>query len=50
MKYVRPEGRVLADIGDKRKEKLYKKLLGMKLTFKDWLKNTVDEFLKKKEG
>ena len=50
MKYIRPDGRVLADIGEKRKQNLYKKLLDLKLTFKDWLKETIDNFLKESEG
>lgn len=45
MKYVRPDGRVLADIGGERKQKLYKRLLDLNLTFKDWLKQTVDKFI-----
>ena len=45
MKYVRPDGRVLADIGVERKQKLYKRLLDLNMTFKDWLKQTVDKFL-----
>lgn len=45
MKYVRPDGRVLADIGIERKQNLYKRLLDLNMTFKEWLQKTVDKFL-----
>ena len=49
MKFIRPDGRVLADIGKERKQKMYQKLLKLNLNFKEWLISTVDKFLKESE-
>ena len=49
MKFVRPDGRVLADIGQERKQKMYKKLLDLNMSFKDWLISIVDRFLEESE-
>ena len=49
MKFVRPDGRVLADIGQERKMKMYKKLLELNIIFKEWLIGKIDKFLKESE-
>ena len=45
MKQPKDSGRLLADVGEERKKNLYKRLLDLNLTFKDWLKQTIDKFL-----
>ena len=49
MKFIRPDGRVLADIGEERKQKLYERLLKVRLTFKDWLIKATDKFIESEE-
>ena len=45
MKQPRKSGRLLADVGEDRKQLLYLKLLRKNLTFRDWLIKTIDKFL-----
>lgn len=45
MKQPKEGGRLLADVGDDRKLALYKRLLDMGKSYKDWLKETIDKFL-----
>lgn len=49
MKYVRPDGRLLADVGEDLKRRLYKVLFEKNLTFKAWLKDTVKKFVESEE-
>ena len=39
MKQPKDGGRLLADVGEERKRKLYKRLFDLRLSFKEWLKN-----------
>lgn len=45
MKQPKEGGRLLADVGEKRKQNLYRRLLDLGKTYKDWLKETIDKFL-----
>ena len=45
MKQPKEGGRLLADVGEKRKLDLYKRLLDMGKSYKDWLIETIDKFL-----
>lgn len=46
MKQPKDGGRLLADVGEERKLLLYKRLLDMGKSYKDWLIETIDKFLK----
>ena len=45
MKQPKKSGRLLADVGEDRKQLLYLKLLQKNKTFRDWLIETIDKFL-----
>lgn len=47
MKYAKPSGRLLADVGEERKKSLYKILVNKDLNFKEWLIKTIDKYIKK---
>lgn len=47
MKYAKPSGRLLADVGEERKKSLYKILVNKDLNLKEWLIKTIDEYIKK---
>ena len=49
MKQPKKSGRLLADVGEERKQKLYKRLLDLGKTYKCWLQETIDKFLKESE-
>jgi len=49
MKQPKEGGRLLADVGEERKQSLYKKLLDLKQTYKEWLIKTIDKFLESEE-
>ena len=49
MKQPKDGGRLLADVGEERKRKLYKRLFDLRLNFKEWLKNQIDKFLLESE-
>lgn len=50
MKQPKDGGRLLADVGENRKLALYKRLLDIGKSYKDWLIMTIDRFLKESEG
>lgn len=50
MKQPKEGGRLLADVGEERKQNLYRRLFDLNKTFKDWLKETIDKFLKENEN
>lgn len=50
MKQPKEGGRLLADVGEERKQLLYLKLLQKNKTFRDWLIETIDKFLERKWG
>ena len=45
MKQPKDSGRLLADVGEERKLALYKRLLDLGKSYKDWLIQTIDKFL-----
>lgn len=45
MKQPKEGGRLLADVGESRKKALYKRLLDMGKSYKDWLIMAIDKFL-----
>ena len=49
MKQPKDGGRLLADVGKERKLELYKRLLDMGKSYKEWLIQTIDKFLKESE-
>lgn len=50
MKYAKPSGRLLADVGEERKKGLYKILFNKDLNYKEWLIKTIDKYIKKESG
>ena len=49
MKQPKDGGRLLADVGEERKLNLYRRLLEMGKSYKEWLIVTIDKFLKESE-
>ena len=49
MKQPRVSGRLIADIGEELKRRLYKVLFDKNLTYKDWLIETVKEYVESEE-
>lgn len=49
MKQPKDGGRLLADVGEERKQSLYEKLVKTKQSYKDWLISVIDKFLKESE-
>ena len=47
MKQPKKSGRLLADVGEERKQLLYLKLLRKNLTFRDWLIDQINRYLEK---
>ena len=46
MKYAKPSGRLLADVGEGLKRRLYKILFDKNITYKDWLKDAIQRYVK----
>lgn len=50
MKQPKEGGRLLADVGEELKKRFYKILFEKGLTYKSWLKGTVESYVKKWES